>query len=514
MAISTNFHNIIDLPEWRPIANAIVATTAGTSLAWDPREFSRSPYVFMLGATTGFYAYHTMNDEWFQLPSPALSAVAAGSCTVFHPQGPSGSINAVGATTTSFALTTALPATVQTNQLANRGDGKGFTVRVIGKTAGKTEQVRVVGNTSGTTPTLTVSPALSFTPAAGDLYEFKSGRVYLLGSGVIGTSSFKYYDILTNSFSAGLATTNLPATIATDSCMLALGEDFTPYNLDGSSGMVGQITATASSATTITGSVAGPDSGVFANEYRNFQIRIVQDLTTPAAVGQRARITSHTAGASPVYTVPTWATTPSASAVFVIENDNDKILLWSSAVTTTFNYNIAANTWDTTTWSARGNAVGAGCTMNQGYGIQRDTSGLARQSYCYATRGGASAAIDMLDIAGGATGLWTNAITYGLSGAGTYSAGTCSAYDPNTNQGRYIYFNNNGGQHQYRFDVLCRVIEPWRTMQYSQSTAAVSERMAMVLYLDDDTSPTTQKLQYLMLQRMSGTEGFQCLIQR
>lgn len=37
------------------------------------------------------------------------------------------------------------------------------------------------------------------------------------------------------------------------------------------------------------------DSLVQANEYRNFQIRIVQDLVNPTAVGQRRVIASHTA---------------------------------------------------------------------------------------------------------------------------------------------------------------------------------------------------------------------------
>ena len=67
------------------------------------------------------------------------------------------------------------------------------------------------------------------------------------------------------------------------------------------------------------------------NEYRNFQIRIVEDTVNPTAVGQRRNITSHTAGASPVYTVPAWTVTPSANANFVIENNGDRILLWASA---------------------------------------------------------------------------------------------------------------------------------------------------------------------------------------
>lgn len=50
-----------------------------------------------------------------------------------------------------------------------------------------------------------------------------------------------------------------------------------------------------SSAGSGTHSLWQGDSLILANEYRNFQIRIVQDLTNPTAVGQRRIIASHTA---------------------------------------------------------------------------------------------------------------------------------------------------------------------------------------------------------------------------
>ena len=86
----------------------------------------------------------------------------------------------------------------------------------------------------------------------------------------------------------------------------------------------------------------------------------MEDTVIPTAVGQRRNITSHTAGASPVYTVPAWTVTPSANAKFVIENNGDRILLWTTAQQTTYTYKIGANTWDTTTFATRGAAMGAG----------------------------------------------------------------------------------------------------------------------------------------------------------
>ena len=71
------------------------------------------------------------------------------------------------------------------------------------------------------------------------------------------------------------------------------------YDTDPGKGFFDVLTATATGATSITGTVAGADAAVLLNEYRNFQIRIVEDTVTPTAVGQRRNITSHTAGASP-----------------------------------------------------------------------------------------------------------------------------------------------------------------------------------------------------------------------
>lgn len=65
------------------------------------------------------------------------------------------------------------------------------------------------------------------------------------------------------------------------------------------------------------------------------------DDAANTAVNQRRRISSHTSRTSPVFTLASnWTVTPSTSAKFVIENDNDKIILKTSAVATTYNCNI------------------------------------------------------------------------------------------------------------------------------------------------------------------------------
>ena len=97
--------------------------------------------------------------------------------------------------------------------------------------------------------------------------------------------------------------------------------------------------ATGSAANTITGQASNGDASVVINKFRNYQIRIVEDTAIPTAVGQRRRISSHTAGPSAVYTVATnWTVTPSATCKFVIENDTDRIIGFFGGSTAIYNY--------------------------------------------------------------------------------------------------------------------------------------------------------------------------------
>lgn len=488
MTTTIGFKEGFDLQKFRPLANAPNASAAGVCLAYDLHNSADIfPRVFQLVSNTVFNAYNWKNDDWMPLASPALAGTfGAGAACIFHPHaGPSG-VLAAGSTTTSVVISTALPAAVGVNQLANRGDGQGFKIRIIGNTAGgsgKVEERTIVGNTAGTAPTIYLDSALSFTPATGAAYELLSGRVFLLGAGTLAAGIFKYYDIATNSYSGNLATTNLPATIGTDSVFVSLSEAYVPSNRDHVSGFLGQLTATGSASTTLTGTVAGGDSAVLANEYRNFAIRIVEDTAIPTAVGQRRRIVSHTLGASPVYTVATWTVTPSTNAKFVIENDEDKLLLWSSGQTATYCYNITANTWDTSTWAARGNAVGLGCCAEHAFSIVPDARKLVRNSMIFTIRGGASSAIDVFDIAGAATGSWTANVDYGGKSQ-TFTTGTSMAHCSMHNGGRYLYINVNGTQRFLRFDMQSLTVEPLTYLKFAQGAAVVGNKLAMIHFVD------------------------------
>jgi hypothetical protein len=448
--------------------------------------------------------YSPISDDWMPLASPALAGVfGAGASAVFHPSQGHRALTAGWSSPLSGDWAASFPAAVGVNQLANRGDGVGFRVRVIGKgsgSSGLTNERTIIANTAGVNPVITLDSALDWTPVSGDAIEFLSGRVFLLSAGTLAAGMWKYYDIATNSYSGNLSTTNLPGTINTDSSMVALSELHVPYDCVPGSGFVNGgatynnatincILATAATSTTITGS--GMPSDLQTNEYVNFQIRIVEDTVTPTAVGQRALINSHTSGATGVFTINgTWAVTPSSSAKFVIENYDARILLRTSASTSVFKYDISLNSWNTTAFGASGSAPGAGVMFEQCFGLSRtdlSAEGLGRRhSHLFCFRGGNSNALDMLDIANGSTGTWSNGVTYGNQ-AQNFTTGACGAYDPVTRNGRYFQINVNGTQRNTRFDMLNQVMEPGTFLRQQQSTAVVGQKNGFSCFIDGST---------------------------
>ena len=318
-----------------------------------------------------------------------------------------------------------------------------------------------------------------------------------------------------------LTNTNLPATVATDFSAVALDEQYVPYNRKPGEGFLGESTYDASNvkkcltaSSSATGSITGGTAELLANEYRNFQIRIVEDTTTPTAVGQHAIIASHTAGTGAVFTLgANWAVTPSATAKFVIEYPN-LILLWSSATAVTYTYNysaatvnngtnsIASGAWHATYFGNRGGNMAAGCESFASFGIVPDTSKNARHSFIHSFRG-ASTTLDILDIAGAIAGSWTASAVYDGSGSATPNVGTCSSYAPCDNEGRFGYLNiyvvtaatGAGINQMYRYDVKNRVLQVITPTDWSQiGTAATGQRLATYAVIDGSDTYTSALL--------------------
>ena len=512
--MANTFKKVIDTLVWRQVAPAPNAHAAGTALASDLRgDVSRNPFVYQLVSNTVLNRFNIVTKAWNFVQSPALAGTfAVGTAMAFAPSLALVGTIAAGATTTSVVLSTALPTAVGLNMLANRGGSGdyGFKIRIIDTTAGKTAERFIVGNTLGTTPTINVLSTFGFTPASGSRYEIIAGRVFMLGAGTLASNIWRSIEVATNTLSSALSTTNLPATIATDSAIMVLDEQFVPYNCSPGDGMIKgayvydtgvvsryALTATAAGASTLTGQATLGDAVVAVNEFRNFQIRIVEDTTTPTSVGQRRIIASHTVGASPVYTLGTaWTVQPSATAKYVIELPN-LMLVRSSATTTVYTYNygdatvnngtnsIASAAWSTTYFGTAPAANASGGVWAPSFGIQPDVARNARNSFCYFFRGGA-ATLDVLDIAGSITGTWTGAITY--DGSVALTVGTTGSYAPFENEGRMFYMNiytASAISQMYRFDVQNRVLSPYAPTDFLQSgTAAAGGRMATYAALD------------------------------
>jgi hypothetical protein len=513
--MANTFKKAIDRLMWVQTVPSPAAHAAGTSMASDFRTNStQSPFVYQLVSNSVLNRYNIITKAWQLAVANPLTAgtFGAGSTSAQAPSfGAVGTI-AAGATTTSVTLSTALPTAVGLNMLANRGGSGelGYRLRIIDTTAGRTEERWIVGNTASATPVITVDAAFSFTPASGARYEILCGRLFMLGSGLVAAGVFRSFEPASNTL-ANRGTTNLPATLTTDSAMIVLDEQYGPFDMKPGEGFIlgthetdsvggGRlaIIATASAAGSITGRASGGDAVVAANEFRNFQIRIVEDTVTPGAVGQRRMIASHTAGPSPVYTLgANWTTTPSSSAKFVIELPN-LIVLRTTANTTTYTYNytdatinngtnsIAADAWSTTYFGTAPAANAAGCLWAPSFGIQPDAARNARHSFCYFFRGG-SVTLDVLDIAGGTAGLWTGGITYG-GNVNTFGAGTTGAYCPCGEEGRYTYVNvfvASQLSQMYRFDAKNRAFTPYAATDFIQTgTATQGGRMAAVAAID------------------------------
>ena len=521
--MANTFKKVIDRMMWAQVAPMPNAHTTAASLCSDLRnDVSRNPFVYQLVSNTVLNRFNIVSKGSAFTLNPSLAGTfGAGAASVFAPSfGLVGTI-AAGSTTTMVVLSTALPTAVGLNMLANRGGSGeyGFKLRIIDNAvggSGKTAERYIVANTSGTTPTITVQSSFGFTPTTGSRYEIVAGRVFMLGAGTVASNIWRSYEVASNTLSTGLSTTNLPTPIGsstTESSLTCLDEQYVPYDNSPGDGMIKgaynydtgivsryALTATAMAAGTLTGQASLGDAVVLANEYRNFQIRIVEDTTNVTAVGQRRIIASHTAGASPVYTLGTnWTVTPSSTAKYVIELPN-LILLRANGSTTVYTYNytdatvnngtnsIATNSWSSSYFGASSAASGsAGGMWAPSWGIQPDVARNSRHSFCYFFRGVVSS-LDVLDIAGSITGTWTAAITYDGSPGALPSTGSCGCYSPFGNEGRMFYMNlyvASGVSQIYRFDVQNRVLSPFVPTDFVQTgTAAIGNRMACYVALD------------------------------
>jgi len=483
MGILDKIKTGIDLPRWQQVSPSLNIHAAGICWAADKRNDILSFDVgFQLVSASILNVLYGGSTASVFAANPGLSAFGAGSdirCSytrVYY-----GTL-AANCTTTKLLLTSTIASQTADSLVFGETDRGvlGYKVRVIGNagagSTGKVEERIIVSNTAGTTPTLFLNAALSVAPASGDAFEIIGIRAYCLGNGATAATQFRYFDPPTQSM-VSCAGTGL--TIATDSALTMLDEQLVPYDRKPGEGFkIGAgvydnyltavttvfdkfcLTATSTASGSITGQTTGGDIDVLQNEYRNFQIRIVEDTTNKTAVGQRRIIASHTAGVAgtstaPVYTLGTaWTVQPSATAKFVIEYPNLALLRTVAAGNAIYTYNytdytinngtnsILTNAWSSTYFGAS-TTVAAGCFNVASYGheptTQVDGSRNSRHSYVYMFRGG-GINLDLLDIAGGTTGSFTAAVGYNAQQT-SFTTGTSADYDPVSQGGRWAYIN-------------------------------------------------------------------------
>jgi len=517
---------------WAPATQAPVAHVIGTGFASDMRsDVSRNPYVYYLTSVTTLYRYNVVTKGW-DIANASLGlggSTNAGMGVVFAPnKGLVGTLS--GGSPTRITLST-VAAAIGNNVWANRGGSGdyGFKIRIISTSAGKTEERFISANSAGTVNIdVTVDTPFSFTPAAGDIYELLSGSVYCFSAGT-GTN-LRRLDIATGFINA----TNSPGTTGVQSCLIALDEQYTPYDCHPGEGMIKgpylydsglvdryALVATGATSTTLTGHLTGGDYDVVTNEYRNFQIRIVEDTTTPSAVGQRRFIASHTSGPSAVYTLGSaWTTTPSLDAKYVIELPNIILLRTNgSTLLAAFNYgdqnyqngtaNVPANTWFNLATSTT--AAQSGAFWMPSWGIRPDELKSSRNSYCFATRASSSSSIDLFDLAGGTLGTWTSTITYDGQNTTGITTGSCAAYDPINNEGRMNYiqvYATNVANTMRRFDVQNRTLTPFVSPDTVENVTGNSgDRMAV--YATDGSGDSYTNILHL---RMGSTVTHELLV--
>jgi hypothetical protein len=500
----------LHLPEWRPLAGSPVVFAVGLGLCHDMRNNEdRHPEIIQLSSANQLLAYQFKVDGWVikNATSIAMGGTSgAGNCTEFSPsRGPRGSITAydTGGTPAYYKLTlgaTVLPSagvTFTANSLANRGGGIGYKIRLIGNRAGgsgKISEHRIIMNTAGTTPVVYLDSAPSFTPANGDSYEILSGGVMVITGGAAAANDCK-----TIGMAAGTVTVNAnkPNAAGTDSALLCLDELYVPYDREPGEGLLGVMTATAMGAGSLTGQAANTlndgDANVAANEFKNFQVRIVEDVATPTAVGQRRSITSHTAGVSPVYTLrANWTVQPSATAKYVIENPN--WWLWVTQAQTFVSVfreagfcDCAATTWDNTILTGRAAVAGVGCMLVPTFGVEQDNqipvadaaNRVCRYSHVHGFRGTAGGVLDIINIAA-----QTITATAYDSGGATFTTGASYTYDPATQEGRFAYINASSQYYTYRYDVYSRTLDSFAQIPVALGTMVVGQRMACLPFVD------------------------------
>lgn len=457
MTTTVNLKKILDLKRWEMVTPSPTATAIGSFIS-NCRHVKQ--LAMFCQTNTAQYLYTTAEDGWNLLPSAALGGTfGAGACGAAHMYSTGATVGAASLTATGGTTTTLV-----TNQTLAR-DLRGFSIHILsGPGAGDVRTI--ASNTIGANATITVSSAFSSAPTASSAYRLITPRWYILGSGLLAAGAFKVYDWATNTWQS-LSNTGLPATLSTDSTLIA-----TPSWID--TGFLQFATGTATSATATT--LVNSAKTWTASQWINYQIRIVSGT----GAGQIRTITANDATS---VTVATWTTTPDATSVYSIEGNDDFLYYMGSAAVTLYRYQISTNTWTTLSpVAARAAAPATAMSGHWVYGVTDSAwtseSTIKNGSRIYSFRGGGAGTLDYYDIA---ANTWVSGVTYSPA-TEVFTTGTKYLYLTD-----YIYIQKDATGRWFRHNLITSEQEGWNTLLYPNSTALNGNTAWEVVYTDGAT---------------------------
>lgn len=477
---TTTLRKMLDPKVWTPCAPPLVINSANQFVvdSYGPDQLA---YYF---TGVGVTAYDPYEDAWLYLPSSGLSALAAGACGRWHDAGPTG---------TALAGSTSTTLNTATNICGNLDARSNLTfwVRITGGTgAGQLNAINGV-KTYGANAVLNVRNPWTTVPDATSTYQLYTGRVWFLMGGTLGTTSFKYWDYATQTWSAGMSVTGLPATFGTDGRLIG-----TSVTLP----IVGPVpggTATSATSTTLTCS----SKTWTVNGLANMSVII----NSGTGAGQTRTIASNTANTLTVSTA--WTTVPDATSVFVVSPNDDYLYLIGNGAVTLYRYSISGNTWVTLTpTTARATVASAGSNLHWVFGCSDpawvNESTYQQGRYLYSTR---PSALDRYDIA---LNTWTSGIALGGSGTEQLAAnGVSCSYD----WGDYLIIKPSSAVSAparfLRIDIKANRLEPLAVNTFPAPTADTLGDRTFILQYGDSTG-VIKFLYYLqpggsVMQRMA-----------
>jgi hypothetical protein len=397
---------------------------------------------------TTHYLYSHKNDSFFQIPSGAMTAIAAGACGFYHPW--SNTFTANGGSTTTVTVNSAtfnLNGIVVNNVIEFISSGTNFGLR---RTI--TAINHVAPNATGDI-ILTLDSALPTAVLNTHTFRIRSGRFFVIcGTNLTTAGSFKSFDLATMSWSAALSGTGLPTSFGTDG---ALTGAYIANNV------LATGTATSGGATTLVNS----GKSWTTNQWTNYQVRI----TSGTGIGQVRTISSNTGTTLTVST--SWSINPDATSVYDIEGNEDFLYLLGNGAVTMYRYSISGNSWTTLSPSvARAGNTGLGtCALvpyKTGDANWGNESTIKDSRYIYSLRGGATATIDVYDIA---LNSWS-VITY--NNTETFTSGSGAAFS-----GKWLYLRKDATNRFFRYSMTENFLEGFAVNLFTDGTAVVGAKM-------------------------------------